>query len=114
MVAIMKTVRAVCPHDCPDTCAMLVDVDDQGRAVRVRGDDTHSYTHGGLCVKVAHYEKRTYHSDRLLYPMRRLGAKGEGKFERISWDDALNTIAAKLKVIAKDNPESILPYSYAG
>src|SRR5262245_28906804 len=110
----MKVIRAVCPHDCPDTCAMLVEVDDHGRAVRVKGDPGNPYTHGGLCVKVAHYEKRTYHADRLLYPMRRAGRKGEGRFERISWDQALNEIATKLKAIAADNPESILPYSYAG
>jgi anaerobic selenocysteine-containing dehydrogenase len=110
----MKTIRAVCPHDCPDTCAMLVDVDENGRAVRVKGDSANPFTHGGLCVKVAHYEKRTYHGDRLLYPMQRAGRKGEGKFERISWDEALATIAAKLQLIAGENPESILPYSYAG
>ena len=110
----MKTIKAVCPHDCPDTCSMLVEVDDSGRAVRVKGDPEHSYTHGGLCVKVAHYEKRTYHKDRILYPMKRIGRKGEGRFQRIPWDEALDTIAAKLKAIAKDNPESILPYSYAG
>jgi anaerobic selenocysteine-containing dehydrogenase len=110
----MKTVRAVCPHDCPDTCAMLVDVDDGGRAIRVKGDPAHPFTHGGLCVKVAHYEKRTHHADRMLYPMKRAGRKGEGKFERISWDEAIETIAVKLKAIASDNPESILPYSYAG
>lgn len=110
----MKVVRAVCPHDCPDTCAMLVEVDDNGRAVRVKGDPSHPYTHGGLCVKVAHYEKRTYHPERLLYPMKRTGTKGEGKFSRISWDEALDTIASKLKSIAADDPHSILPYSYAG
>ena len=110
----MKIVRAVCPHDCPDTCAMLVEVDEHGRAVRVKGDPVNPYTHGGLCVKVAHYEKRTYHADRLLYPMKRIGAKGEGKFERISWTEALDTIALRLKVIANDDPQSILPYSYAG
>src|SRR6266850_2144187 len=110
----MKVIRAVCPHDCPDTCAMLVEVDENGRAVRVKGDPEHPFTHGGLCVKVAHYEKRTYHKDRLLYPMQRAGRKGDGKFERISWDRALDTIAAKLTAIAKENPESILPYSYAG
>jgi anaerobic selenocysteine-containing dehydrogenase len=93
---------------------MLVEVDDSGRAVRVKGDPSNPFTHGGLCVKVAHYEKRTYHSDRLLYPMKRSGRKGEGKFQRISWDEALETIAAKLRSIAQDNPESILPYSYAG
>jgi anaerobic selenocysteine-containing dehydrogenase len=110
----MKIVRAVCPHDCPDTCAMLVEVDNSGRAVRVQGDSANPYTHGGLCVKVAHYEKRTYHADRLLYPMKRVGQKGEGKFERISWGEALDTIASKLKTIANENPQSILPYSYAG
>src|SRR2546427_11711822 len=93
---------------------MLVEVDDHGRAVRVKGDPENPYTHGGLCVKVAHYEKRTYHKDRLLYPMKRAGRKGEGKFDRISWDEALDTIATKLKAIAQENPESILPYSYAG
>jgi anaerobic selenocysteine-containing dehydrogenase len=93
---------------------MLVEVDDTGRAVRVKGDPQHSYTHGGLCVKVAHYEKRTYHKDRLLYPMKRTGRKGEGKFTRISWDEALDTIATRLKAIAQDEPQSILPYSYAG
>jgi anaerobic selenocysteine-containing dehydrogenase len=110
----MKTVKAVCPHDCPDTCAMLVEVDDTGRAVRVKGDPEHAYTHGGLCVKVAHYEKRTYNKDRLLYPMKRKGRKGEGQFQQISWDEALDVIAGKLKEIARENPESILPYSYAG
>src|ERR1041384_2860178 len=110
----MKTIKAVCPHDCPDTCAMLVEVDETGRAVRVKGDPEHAYTHGGLCVTGAHYETRTSHKDRLLYPMKRNGRKGEGRFQRISWDEALDTTAAKLKEIAKDNPESILPYSYAG
>jgi anaerobic selenocysteine-containing dehydrogenase len=93
---------------------MLVEVDDSGRAVRVRGDSSNPYTHGGLCVKVAHYEKRTYHHDRLLYPMKRTGRKGEGQFARISWDEALDTIASNLKAIAADDPQSILPYSYAG
>ena len=110
----MKTIRAVCPHDCPDTCAMLVDVDADGRAVRVKGDPEHPFTHGGLCAKVAHYEKRTYNADRLLFPMKRAGRKGEGRFERISWNEALDTIAGRLSAIVRENPESILPYSYAG
>ena len=109
-----RTVHAACPHDCPDTCAMLVDVDDQGRAVRVKGDPAHPFTHGGLCVKVAHYEERTYHKDRLLFPMKRAGTKGRGQFERISWNEALDTVAGRLGSIARENPESILPYSYAG
>ena len=93
---------------------MLVEVDASGRAIRVKGDPEHAFTHGGLCVKVAHYERRTYNPDRLLYPMKRTGRKGEGKFERISWDEALDTIAGKLTAIAAENPQSILPYSYAG
>src|SRR6266567_4329208 len=109
-----QIIRAVCPHDCPDTCAMLVELDASGRAVRVKGDPENPYTHGGLCVKVAHYEKRTYHKDRLLYPMKRAGRKGEGKFERISWNEALETVTARLKAITEQNPQSILPYSYAG
>ncbi len=111
---IEKTIRAACPHDCPDTCAMLVDVNAEGRAVRVKGDPDHPFTHGGLCVKVAHYEKRTYHRDRLLYPMKRKGPKGSGQFQRITWDEALDTIASRLGDAAGDNPQSILPYSYAG
>ena len=110
----MKTIHAVCPHDCPDTCAMLVDVDDNGIAVRVRGDAENPFTHGGLCVKVNHYERRTYHAGRLLHPMKRVGAKGGGQFERISWDEALDTVATRLSAIARENPEQILPYSYAG
>ncbi|HYR90240.1 MAG TPA: molybdopterin oxidoreductase family protein [Terriglobia bacterium] len=110
----VKTIRAVCPHDCPDTCAMLVEVDESGRAVRVKGDPANPFTHGGLCVKVAHYEKRTYHADRLLFPMKRTGRKGEGKFQRISWDEAIDTVATRLGAVAKENPQSILPYSYAG
>jgi anaerobic selenocysteine-containing dehydrogenase len=93
---------------------MLVEVDENGRAVRVKGDPAHPFTHGGLCVKVAHYERRTYDPRRLLYPMKRTGRKGDGTFQRISWDEALETIAGKLSAIAKENPESILPYSYAG
>ena len=106
-------VRAACPHDCPDTCAMLVTVED-GVATEVQGDPDHPTTAGVLCTKVARYTERTYHPERLLYPMRRVGAKGEGKFERISWDEALDTIAARLKAIAAREPQAILPYSYAG
>src|SRR5499427_8663156 len=107
----MKVVRAVCPHDCPYTCAMLVEVDDNGRAVRVKGDPANPYTHGGLCVKVAHYEKRTYHEDRLLYPMKRAGRKGDGKILRISWEEALDTIGTELRRNATENRESIMLYT---
>ena len=106
-------VRAVCPHDCPDTCAMLVTVVD-GVATEVRGDPDHPTTNGALCTKVARYTERTYHPDRLLYPQKRVGKKGEGKFVRISWDEALDTIATNLQRVASANPQSILPYSYAG
>ncbi|MET3109011.1 anaerobic selenocysteine-containing dehydrogenase [Oxalobacteraceae bacterium GrIS 2.11] len=106
-------VRAVCPHDCPDTCAMLVTVTD-GVATAVRGDPDHPTTAGVLCTKVARYTERTYHPDRLLYPQKRVGKKGEGKFVRIGWDEAIDTITDNLKQIAAHNPQAILPYSYAG
>src|SRR6188474_61573 len=99
-------VRGACPHDCPDTCAMLVTVED-GRAVRVAGDPDHPFTNGFLCTKVNRYVERTYHEDRVLYPMRRVGRKGEGRFERISWDDALHDIAQRLNAIRRspDGPQ---------
>jgi anaerobic selenocysteine-containing dehydrogenase len=106
-------VRAACPHDCPDTCALLVTVKD-GVATEVRGDPEHPTTAGVLCTKVSRYVDRTYHADRLLYPMRRVGRKGEGKFERITWEQAMGEIAARLQPIAARNPEAILPYSYCG
>lgn len=107
------TIRATCPHDCPDTCAMLVTVKD-GVAIEVKGDPDHPNTAGALCTKVARYVERTYHDQRLLFPQKRIGRKGEGKFVRISWDEALDIIAAKLKTIAEQDPLAILPYSYAG
>jgi anaerobic selenocysteine-containing dehydrogenase len=94
---------------------MLVTVEG-GRAVRIAGDPEHPFTQGFLCTKVAKYLERTYHDGRLLYPQIRVGAKGEGKFRRASWDEALDLIAARLQGIigSKDGPEAILPYSYAG
>jgi len=106
-------VRVACPHDCPDTCAMLVTVDD-GVATKIQGDPQAPFTEGSICTKVSHYLERTYSPDRLKYPMRRRGRKGEGKFERISWDQALDEIAARLRPLAAENPETILPCSYAG
>ncbi|HEX6084085.1 MAG TPA: molybdopterin oxidoreductase family protein [Thermoanaerobaculia bacterium] len=109
-----EVVRAVCPHDCPDTCSMLVTVHD-GRAVRMAGDPDHPVTRGFLCTKVAKYLERTYHDGRLLHPQIRAGAKGEGKFRRATWNEALDLIAAKLRAtIDAHGAESILPYSYAG
>lgn len=106
-------VRAACPHDCPDTCAILVTVED-GVATAVRGDPEHPTTAGVLCTKVSRYVERTYSPDRVLHPMRRVGKKGEGKFEQITWDEALDEIAARLKPIAERDPQAILPYSYCG
>ena len=110
-----ETVKAVCPHDCPDTCSMLVTVED-GRAIRLAGEKEHPFTQGFLCTKVARYLERTYHPDRLLYPQIRIGAKGEGKFRRATWDEALSLIAARLHAVidSANGPQAILPYSYAG
>lgn len=109
-----KTVLGACPHDCPDTCSMLVKVVD-GKVTGVQGHPDHPFTRGRLCAKTNHYEERVYNPSRLLYPMRRVGKKGEGKFERITWNEALNTIASKWKSYIKESgAESILPYSYLG
>src|ERR1044071_1641892 len=105
-----EVVHIACPHDCPDTCGMLVTVED-GVATKIQGDPTMPFTEGTLCTKVAHYLERTYSPDRLTYPRKRVGKKGEGKFKRISWDEALDEIAARLKAV---EPEMILPCSYAG
>ncbi|MBN8486941.1 MAG: molybdopterin-dependent oxidoreductase, partial [Burkholderiales bacterium] len=109
----LRTVHAACPHDCPDTCAMKVTVDGE-RIVRIQGDPDHLTTHGALCTKVSRYAERTDHPERVLTPLRRIGAKGEGRFEAVSWDEALGDIATRLAAIAARSPESIVPYSYAG
>lgn len=106
-------VQGVCPHDCPDTCALHVTVQG-GRVIRVAGDPDHPPTHGALCTKVSRYPERTYNAQRVLTPLKRVGKKGEGRFEPIGWDEALDTIATRLKAIAARNPEAIQPYSYAG
>src|SRR5262249_51551309 len=110
-----RTLRLVCPHDCPDTCSMLVTVED-GRATKLRGDPDHPFTRGFLCQKVTRYLDRVYHPERLQYPLERVGPKGAGRFRRISWDEALDCIAARFQEIARssDGPQAILPYSYAG
>ena len=108
-------VRGVCPHDCPDSCAWIVTVDDDGRATRMAGDPDHPFTRGFLCTKVARYVERTYHPDRLLYPQIRVGAKGEGKFRRATWDEAVALVAERLqRVVDSDGPQAVLPFSYAG
>jgi anaerobic selenocysteine-containing dehydrogenase len=119
-----RVVHTVCSHDCPDSCGVLVTVDEAGRAIKLRGDPAHPVTQGFLCGKVAKYLDRVYAPDRILYPLKRKpgapkGPRPRGQeheaFERIGWDEALDAIAARLKKIAAEfGPESILPYSYAG
>ena len=106
-------VKGACPHDCPDTCALEVHVKD-GVALKVAGSAAHGPTAGVLCTKVARYTERTYHPDRLLHPLRRIGRKGEGRFERISWGEAISAVASRFSAVAAEDPEQILPYSYAG
>ncbi|MBI4279842.1 MAG: molybdopterin oxidoreductase family protein [Armatimonadetes bacterium] len=107
-------VRGACPHDCPDTCAWQVTVED-GVAVRLAGDPDHPFTRGTLCAKVNHFLDRVYSPDRILHPLRRAGSKGEGKFERVTWDEALDGVADALRrIIETDGATAILPYSYYG
>ena len=109
-----EVLHSVCALDCPDCCSLLINVND-GKGSRLRGDPNHPVTRGFLCGKVARYLERQYSPDRLLYPQKRVGAKGEGRFERISWDEALDTIARRLTEVSTEyGPEAILPYSYAG
>src|SRR5579859_5488007 len=114
-----KTIHAACPHDCPDACAVLIQVED-GRATKIQGDPEHPVTRGFLCAKVAKYLDRVYSPDRVLYPMKRVTPKGPdhagpAAFQRISWDEAIDTVAKRLQSIADEfGPESILPYSYGG
>ena len=117
--SMKSVVHAACPHDCPDACGVLITVED-GRATRIQGDPAHPVTRGFLCAKVTKYLDRVYSPDRVLYPMRRVATKGAGHrngqdFVRISWDEALDEIASRLKGIAAEyGPEAILPYSYGG
>ena len=110
----IKTYHGGCPHDCPDTCSMVYHVKDE-KLIAVKGNADHPMTRGGLCVKLNDYEKRHYHPDRLLYPMKRVGPKGTKQFERISWDEALDTIVDKWQAIIKEHgPQAIMPNSYLG
>jgi anaerobic selenocysteine-containing dehydrogenase len=111
----LRAVYGACPHDCPDCCALETLVDEEGRAVRVSGRSDHPVTRGWLCAKVNRYLERVYHPERLMYPMRRVGPKGSGKFERISWEEAIAEITGRWRdIIAQYGAECILPYSYAG
>ncbi len=110
----IEHIRGACPHDCPDTCAVITEVVD-GRAVAFYGDPTHPITDGWLCGKVRPYLDHVYHPDRLQYPLRRVGPKGGGEFERISWDEAIGIIGDRWReIITHYGAEAILPYSYSG
>ena len=113
-IASPQTVRGACGHDCPDTCGWVVTVRD-GKAESLVGDPAHPFTRGTLCAKVNHYLERVYHPDRVLHPLKRVGVKGDGRFERVTWDAALADIAARWKAIVDaSGAEAILPYSSAG
>jgi anaerobic selenocysteine-containing dehydrogenase len=114
--ATTTTVLGACPHDCPDTCALVTTVQD-GIAIKVQGNPEHRHTDGALCTKVSRYTERSYHPDRVLQPLKRVGPKGQGQFAPVSWEAALTDIAARLQAIAAKGPDAaqaILPYSYAG
>jgi anaerobic selenocysteine-containing dehydrogenase len=112
--SVKTTHHGGCPHDCPDTCSMVYEVED-GKLISVKGNAEHPMTRGGLCVKLKDYEKRHYHPDRLLYPLRRTGPKGSKQFERISWNEALDEITTKWKAIIDEHgPHAIMPNSYLG
>lgn len=106
--------RSVCPHDCPDTCGLVVGVEGS-RVVSVKGDPDHPFTRGAVCVKVKHYPEHVHSPLRIHHPLKRVGKKGAGEFTPISWDQALDDIVARYQqIISGYGSEAILPYSYAG
>jgi anaerobic selenocysteine-containing dehydrogenase len=110
----VDTALSVCPHDCPSACPLVVELPEPGRIGRVHGGDM-AYTGGVICAKVARYAERVHHPDRLTTPLRRIGAKGEGRFAPISWDEALDEIAARFTdAAARLGPQTVWPYFYAG
>src|SRR4051812_32343815 len=110
----LALVRGVCPHDCPDTCGVITEVRD-GRAVHFRADPGHPVARGWLCNKVRPYLEHVYHPDRLLYPLRRVGPRGAGRWQRIGWDEDVGEIAGRWRELtARGGAESTLPYSYSG
>ncbi|SHK65855.1 Anaerobic selenocysteine-containing dehydrogenase [Selenomonas ruminantium] len=110
----MEQYKSVCPYDCPDCCGLLVTVD-KGKTIEVAGDPSHAFTRGTLCPKMAHYERTVHSSRRLLTPLKRVGEKGKGDFVPISWQEAIDEIAAHWReIIGSYGAEAILPYSYAG
>lgn len=109
-----RAIRGACPHDCPDTCGLVTEVEN-GRAVKIYGDPAHPITQGWLCAKVRPYLEHVYHPGRLQYPLRRVGPKGSGQWERISWDTAIAQITGRWQtIINRYGAEAILPYSYSG
>ena len=113
-VSETRVVRGACPQDCPDTCAFLYQVED-GKLVEVTGDPDHPMTRGGLCVKLRNFAEHHYNPDRLLYPMKRIGPKGSGQFQRISWDEALAQIKTRwTEIIAQYGAQAIMPHAYLG
>ena len=111
----MRTGYSACPHDCPSTCALEVELLDERTIGRVRGAEDNAYTAGVICAKVARYAERVHHPDRLKRPLRRKGAKGSGGFEPITWDDALDLVAEQfLRVERQLGAQSVWPYYYAG
>jgi anaerobic selenocysteine-containing dehydrogenase len=106
---------SACPHDCPSTCALEVELLGDGRIGRIRGAEDNGYTSGVICAKVARYAERLHHKDRLLTPLRRKGDKGSGAFVPVSWDDALDmTAEALLRAEARHGAQAVWPYYYAG
>ena len=111
----IKTGISVCPHDCPSTCALEVELLDANTIGRVRGSKENSYTLGVICEKVARYAERIHHPDRLLHPLKRKGPKGAGEWQQLSWEDAMaETAQAFLKAEAEYGAQSVWPYYYAG
>jgi len=110
----VAVLRSVCPLDCPDTCAVRITLED-GRVTRLEGDPEHPVTRGFACVKMNRYPERQHHADRLLHPLVRVGAKGEGRFARVGWDEALDLVAERTQdAVERHGAESVLPFSYAG
>ena len=112
---VTRTRKSACPHDCPSGCSLEVAVEGEARIGRVTGDKSQTYTAGVVCAKVARYAERVHHRDRLLHPMRRIGLKGEGRFERVSWDAALELIAEAFeRAAAKHGRQAVWPYHSGG
>ena len=110
-----RIAASACPHDCPSTCALEVEVFDEHTIGRIRGAKDNAYTAGAICAKVARYAERVHHPDRLKQPLRRIGAKGSGEFAPISFDDALDLVAEEfIRAEQKHGSEAVWPYYYAG